>query len=184
MDPMGLRVRGGQSLTIPKTRTRPELSAPPRTDSSPRPREEDGGGADTGAHELRQHCATRARDPVPCEVRGGQCAPAQEHPAAGSPLCVREPSGEDRTRSRPTRHGPSMRRSGWGRVAAKRTHTAVSRQKDRRALSTGLGRNQVRWPIQVQYLFFFFIQNANLNLLVVVNLYAYLNVTFDQAIMV
>jgi hypothetical protein len=34
---------------------------------------------------------------------------------------------------------------------------AVTRQGDRRALSTGLGRDQVRWPIHVQYLFSFFI---------------------------
>jgi hypothetical protein len=30
---------------------------------------------------------------------------------------------------------------------------------------------------------FLFIQNANLNLLIVVNMYSYLNVIFDQAIM-
>ena len=72
---------------------------------------------------------------------------------------------------------------------------AVTRQGDRRALSTGLGRNQVRWPIHVQYLFFYpfvfplsflfyLFKNANLNLLIVVNMYSYLNVIFDQAIMV
>jgi hypothetical protein len=39
-------------------------------------------------------------------------------------------------------------------------------------------------PSKYNIFSFFFIQNANLNLLIVVNLYAYLNVTFDQAIMV
>jgi hypothetical protein len=87
------------------------------------------------------------------------------------------------------------RSTGKKETDGKRGPQAVTRLGDRRALSTGLGRNQVHWPIHVQYLFFFlsfcissffsflFIQNANLNLLIVVNMYSYLNVIFDQAIM-